>query len=107
MEKGLAWIFIIAIGVFVGIFAYEKYQEYRIEFAARQAMVEIQNQQQRAAEQSKLKMRQSRQTEIRRNTLCALNEDTGKCSCIYSKTGIKVSKSQAECQAIASKGMNP
>jgi hypothetical protein len=106
LEKGLIWIVIIAIGVFIGIYAYGEYQEYRLELATRQALEEIQIEQQRVAEQMKLRSEQNRQSDIRKNTLCALNEDTGKCTCIHKKTGMKVSKTQAECQAIVTKGVS-
>ena len=105
MEKGFFWIAVIAIGVFIGIFAYDKYQVFQLELATRQALEEIQTQQKNAEEQMRRRSEINQKTEFLKSTLCAINEDTGKCVCIHKKTGMKISKTQSECQAIASKGI--
>ena len=73
MGKGIVWIVIIAIGVFIGIYGYGEYQEYRAELASRKALEEIQIQQKQAEEQMRLRSERNRQSEIRKNTLCAMN----------------------------------
>ena len=107
MKKGLYWIVLIAIGVFLGIYLHARYEEYQtrvaLEQAAQQTMelLEEQRKREEAMQADRARAR------LERNTLCAMNADSGKCSCIHKETGQKISMSYQECVTRASSPTRP
>lgn len=96
--KKLIWVFLIAVGVFLGVLAYGALTNYIVQKEL-QALIE---KQQIQAEQSRQKsideQNRKRAAELYKNTACAINENTDRCSCIHEKTGAKISLSQNECK---------
>lgn len=109
--KPVLWVVIIAVGVFAGSFAYEKFTQYRLEKALQQGVAEFSrtiekiNKDEQAARQQRELARQTRErekqrqaaAEVYRDTACAINTDTQTCSCISMKTGARVQIQQADC----------
>ena len=104
--KSVLWIIGIAIGVFLGMLAYEQYTAYRVEQQIAQ-MLEGQAAAQKATNARRVvELERQRKSRLEANTLCAMNNDTQKCVCIHEETGIKISKTHDECVARASKASN-
>ena len=115
MPKELKWVLIIAVGVFVGIFAYDRYLTYQAEKALQEfsnsmnSVLQAQTAQtQKILQASKARAqeleRQRQASEVRRQklefektTACGINEDEGTCKCINMETGAKVSVAYQEC----------
>jgi hypothetical protein len=57
---------------------------------------------QRINRQRELQQAQRQRDELDRNTLCAMNTDSGKCVCLHRETGRRISIEHAECVARAS-----
>jgi len=108
MQKEIRWILLIALGVFLGMFAYEKYSVYRTQLAI-QEFVEtvseavqaqsatVQANHSAVKRQQDLKIEQERRAEFDRTTACGVNEDKGTCSCLSTTTGAMISISHQEC----------
>jgi uncharacterized protein HemX len=97
MNKGVL-ILLIAIGVFLGVFAYEKFTEYRFnrELAAIQQR-ESQKAEARRNEREE-RARNAKAKEDYKNTACAINENTKSCSCIDKRNGAKIVLAKPECE---------
>ena len=83
----------IAAGVFLGIFGYEKFTEYRLQ----KQMENIQAEQKQRQQQMAAQLEQQRKVDIYKNTACAINEDKDTCVCMNEKTGARISIARAEC----------
>jgi len=100
MPKQAIWILMIATGVFLGIFGYEQFTEYRLQKALEVETAKFQQvmdnakleRKQRAAE-----VERKRQAEIYKNTACGINEDKNTCVCINEKTGAKIRVAHNDC----------
>jgi len=104
LQKGV-WVVLIAVGVFLGIFAYEKFAEYRVEIALQEMVKkqELQNansQKKLVAQQNEKRAEQNKKisAQLYKDTACAINNDTNSCTCIHEKTGGKISHTVAECE---------
>ena len=97
MQKNAVWVVVIAAGVFLGVFAYEKFTEYRAAQALQAGLEQLQAESERQAMRAKAERDRKRAAEDYRNTACAINEDTRTCTCIHEKTGVRISMAQDEC----------
>lgn len=112
MPKEFTQGLILAVAVFLGIYAYEKYTVYRAQVMMEQALREFQHSIQEATAKSQQRSAElRRQTEVRKqeklraeydkNTACAINEDTNVCKCLNMKTGAAVKVADNDCLARA------
>jgi uncharacterized protein HemX len=97
MQKNAVWVLVIAAGVFLGVFAYEKFTEYRAAQALQALQQELQAESERWSMRAKAERDSKVAAENYRNTACAINEDTQTCTCIYEKTGVRISMANDDC----------
>lgn len=93
MPKQVVWVLIIATGVFLGVFGYEKFTEYRMQKLLDQELVKFQE----VLDQSNAELEYKKNLEKYRNTACAINEAKNTCLCINEKTGTKIALNHDEC----------
>jgi len=113
VKKQFTWIVLIALGVFLGIFAYERYAAFRLELEAQELLEAMQAEQQAAnlkfeelERQREVGREAERQLEFDQTTACGMSEDKGTCSCLSTKTGAMVSLSHQECLQRARAGIH-
>jgi len=96
--KKLAWILVVAAGVFLGMFAYEKFSAHKMEQSQQLDLGDIQAELQGI----KADQEESQQAEaLDKNTVCTINVDDNSCSCINSENSEKIDLSDDKCVARA------
>lgn len=88
MKRIALWIALFILLVLGGIYAYNRYQQYRMERAVEQWLEQF--------------FGELNEIMVEQDTVCTLNERTGECTCILETTGAEISKSEKECIELAS-----
>lgn len=112
MPKEFTQGLVLAVAVFLGIYAYEKYTVYRAQVIMEKALGEYQHSiqqataksQQRSAElklQTEARKQEKLRAEFDKTTACAINEDTNVCKCLNMKTGAVVKVLDDDCRTRA------
>lgn len=96
--KKILWVFIIAIGVFLGVLAYDSFMGYLIQRTLQQALEQQQVSAQEARQKRLAYQESKRKAELYRNTACAINNDTNHCVCLHERTGARLALPQEECK---------
>lgn len=96
--KKLTWILVVAAGVFLGMFAYEKFSEHRMEDSQQLDLGDIQAELQGIkADQEKHQQAQ----ELDKNTVCTIHADDNSCTCVNSVNSEEIDLADDECVARA------
>lgn len=97
MPKKIIWVFVIAAGVFLGVFGYEKFTEYRLQIALQTEYQKLEKLTEKIRLDQAQKNEQIRKSKFDRDTACAINEDQNTCVCISERTGIKINVGFEDC----------
>jgi len=113
MGKGIYWVVVVALGVFIGLFAFEQFKGYQERTVHQQAIEEQQAipNQENAAQQAVKDWRpgereQQQKKKPVQNTVCTMDANTDNCICIDKETGNRIPKTPYECVLRASKSSN-
>ncbi len=88
MKKTIIWFVSVVIVLTVGVYGYNRYQQYRFERAVEQWLEQF--------------IEDLNAIMVENDTVCTIDSDTGNCSCILQATGAEISKTEEECLAKAS-----
>ena len=97
MPKQVVWVLVIAAGVFLGVFAYEKFTEYRMARVLEAELVHLQATVDASTRQLEAERARKRAAEVYSDTACAINEDAQTCVCIHEKTGARMAIGYDDC----------
>lgn len=110
MGKGIFWVVVVALGVFVGLFAFEQFKGYQERVAGQRALGEQEAiLEQKAARQQAIKEQRAAERKRRRTENpdqkinCAMDADTENCVCMDKETGNTIPMNPYECVLRASK----
>ena len=95
--KQFVWILIIAVGVFIGITAKDKYDTYQLQQYLKEQVAQFQAQTKHFNELTAAAQAKQKKAEFSKSALCAMNVDSGNCICRHKKSGLKISMSKDEC----------
>jgi len=96
--KKMVWILVIAAGVFLGMFAYEKFSGQEIGKSQQLDLSDIQAELQ-GVQENQERLQQAK--DLDKNAVCTINADDNSCDCINSENAEKINLSDQECVARA------
>jgi hypothetical protein len=88
MKRIALWIVLVILIVLGSIYAYDRYQQHRMERAVEQWLEQF--------------FGELNEIMVEQDTVCTLNDKSGECTCILETTGAEISKSEKECIELAS-----
>jgi hypothetical protein len=101
--KKMVWVLIIAAGVFLGMFAYEKFTGQEIHKSQQLDLGDIQDELQ-GIEADQKKHQQAE--DLAKNAVCTINAEDNSCSCINPENSEEIGLADGECVARANERPN-